>query len=525
MSEFSTVDSGTRFYSSRFNLSFRKQFDFSFGKLIPVLAKFVLPGDIWKIGGNVLVRYQPTLAPVLTKSNIRVRYFFVPLRLLYDNTEEIITGSKNGKLIQTTLPTFPDICTRPSDGSDMELTVKKWSFYDYLGFPCVKYKKDQFCNPAMYWAKAYTRIYWDYFRDENLFTLTDDFEEYFTKYVANGYLGEDCFNVNLRKDYFTSALPWQLKGVAPSFSVDSNLVWKARDGSVVATDVGAKLNQITSVVGTLDKFHANAGESVDNKDGIFYVKGSAFNMDDLRTMSAQTRVFERLARCGSRYVEYLRANFGTAPADGTLQRAQYLGGFKQPIVTTEVVQTGSSSDTNNPVGTLRGHGISSGGNSIKPFRAKEFGVLFGLMDVIPDLQYTQGIDREFTYKNRFDFFNPSFQNLSEQEIRNGEVFYSDDDKNDETFGFQGIYSELRSSQDKIVGDMRDTLSYWNQAIKFSSRPNLNSSFISAESYHANFMAPFAVQSGAKPMICDFFNSLDVYRPMIRNPVPGLIDHN
>lgn len=251
---------------------------------------------------------------------------------------------------------------------------------------------------------------------------------------------------------------------------------------------------------------------------------SSFNASDLRTMFAQTRVFERLARCGSRYTEYLRSNFNIAPSDGTLQRAQYLGGFKQPIVCTEIPQTAQDGDT--AVGTLRGKGISSGSGRIKPYVVKEFGVIFGILSVMPEISYSQGIPREYTYKERFDFLNPSFQNLSEQEVRNAEIFVGPDGKNNETFGYQGLYNELRISHNLNTSETRDTMAYWNQGLHFTSRPNLSTNFVNAKTYNdANsFHKPFAVRD-KPPVIIDCMNLLDVYRPMIRHPVPGLIDHN
>lgn len=134
-----------------------------------------------------------------------------------------------------------------------------------------------------------------------------------------------------------------------------------------------------------------------------------------------------------------------------------------------------------------------------------------------------------SYKSRFDFFNPSLQHLSEQEVRNGELFVDftggDNSDNDETFGFQAYANELRSSIDKTVGDLRDSLSYWNQSISFSSRPELNNAFISSGTYRANFNQNFAVNGAdAYPVIVQFRNNLDVYRPMVRYATPGLVDH-
>ena len=84
MSIYSTVESGTHWLRSRFSksISFEKDYDCRFGELIPVLAKFVLPGDVWRIAGDVLVRFQPMRTPTLTRNTFKVRYFFVPLRLI-----------------------------------------------------------------------------------------------------------------------------------------------------------------------------------------------------------------------------------------------------------------------------------------------------------------------------------------------------------------------------------------------------------------------------------------------------------
>lgn len=535
MGIYNVAQSGTRVYRSRFNLSYRKIFDTDFGYLIPAMAKFVLPGDIWKIGANIFARYQPTLAPILTRADIRMRYFFVPLRLVESNTEKVITGSDNGKLIETALPTFQDIFTYCSTGTYS--TVTKHSWLDYMGVPVgtdIVSNRGLASSMAAYWWKAYLRIWFDYYRDENLDSSGD-----FTTYV-NGLTGSPQSGlsglryVNLRKDYFVSALPWQLKGSAPTFTVGP---WSLNFSQVTAGSMTSDASNFRGigVDKENDSIHAinnSTGLPVNNFDldivnalnkGTVNASSASFNMDDIRTMAAQTRLFERLARTGSRYVEYLNANFNIAPADGTLQRAQYLGGFKQPIVTTEIAQTGE--DSSNPVGTLRGKGISSAGNSIKTFHAREFGVLFGLMDIMPKIQYTNGLNREFTYKSRFDFFNPSFQHLSEQEIRNGEVFFGNDGQNDNTFGFTEMYNELRSSNDMVVGDMRDTLKYWTQSVSYASRPNLNINFVRSISYLNNFKQPFAVSSGALPIIVDCANVLDVYRPMTRYSTPGLIDHN
>lgn len=529
---FSSVDTGVKVYRSRFNLNYRHTTTCDYGKLIPIMAKFCLPGDVWRCGADILARYQPMLSPSFTRSWIKVRFFFVPLRLIEPDFEKVVTGSENGALISS-LPVLKNFCNDVSNA-----TVNKNSFWDYLGIPTgINYKtlsdSDVSFLPAQYWSKSYARIWWDYIRDENLNpTRYNDFEEFYNNRVS--FYFTDCESVFLPKDYFTSSLPWQLKGVAPTFSVvnSENLPVHGfqRSSTSDPSDLGALLyipasNAPSDVINGIrttenyDSSNNNIFSAVPSGSVL-----SSFNASDLRAMFAQTRVFERLARCGSRYTEYLRANFNVSPSDGTLQRAQYLGGFKQPIVCTEIAQTAQDGD--NAVGTLRGKGISSGSGGIKPYVVKEFGVIFGLLTVMPEISYSQGISREYTYKERFDFFNPSFQNLSEQEVRNSELYVFNDGKNSKPFGYQGYYNELRVSHNLNTSEMRDTLAFWNQGLHFTNRPNLNSTFLNSNTYNdANsFHKPFSVRD-KPPIIIDCMNLLDVYRPMVRRPVPGLIDHN
>lgn len=553
MSVFSTVESGTNWLRSKFAKSISKsiRYDCRFHECIPVLKKFMLPGDVAKIAGDVLVRFQPMLSPTLTPNTFRVRYFFVPLRLIEENTELILTGSKNGKLYEDgDLPTFKNF-VGDANKTDYPNAYKvaKWSFWDYMRCQIMDYEaiKTDECLPAQYWYKAYMRIWFDYYRDEN-YDSVDDFDNFWATEKKKG-VDVNPFFSELKKDYFTSSLPWQLKGTSPTINVFGNtgtVTWSpnfSSDHLITGSDSGAGntnygmyfvTDNVDAAFGATSSVTGNATNLARAKKHITdylnqnqsisgTVNSIGFDADDLRTMMAQTRIFERLARAGSRYTEYLRANFGTAPLDETMQRAQYLGGWSIPIVTTEVLQTAEDGST--PVGTMRGHGITRGGNRISTFHCKEFGVLFGIAEIRPDVEYTTGIPRELTYKRRFDFFNPSFQHLSEQEVRNGELFVDNSDGlNDTTLGFQAYANELRTSQNETVGDLRDSLHFWNQALTFASRPNV-SGLLHANNHLASFNSPFAVNgTDARPCIVVFQNILEFYRPMVRYATPGLVDH-
>ena len=115
---------GIRPGMSVFDLSYVKLLTCDMGQLIPVMRDEVVPGDIFKIGNQSVIRMQPLVAPVLHEINAYVHYFFVPYRLLWSEWEDFITGGDNGQNAST-LPLW-----QPGDVS----TVSVGTLWDYFGF-------------------------------------------------------------------------------------------------------------------------------------------------------------------------------------------------------------------------------------------------------------------------------------------------------------------------------------------------------------------------------------------------------
>lgn len=548
---FATAVSGVSKARTFIPLKERTVADIPIGKVVPMYSEFVVPGDIWHFKQQIFLRAQPMLAPLLTNLNARVRGWFIPLRQIEENTELIITGSKNGKFDKTVeIPSFKGMFDDVPEAGTTAFDVIKYSALDYMfGMPLGNYKKikSDAGIPAQYWLKAYYKIWFDFYRHEDLSSF-DEFED-FWDHIKVSPGNAIPFYANWSRDYLTSALPFQQKGIAPTlqfalYSLQNDElasvlpVGAIADASSVGSSGGAEVKTRydyasavaegdfvplhTSALGSGSIFEGRSPFVADTSE--LY---SNINSTDVRLLMQTQRILERLARCGSRYTEYLQANFGIAPADETLQRVKYLGGYKTPIVVSQVEQTAPGESTY--VGTLRGKGVGFQNGGFETFVCKEFGVVFITLEIMPKATYTQGINRKYTYKNRFDFLNPSFQNLSEQEIRNSEVYVElnpaegKEHINDETFGFTEMYNELRSNRDKVCGDMRDSQDYWTMARYFANTPVLSEEFIQARDTSA-FAEPFAVQD--KPQfICEFFNNNGVYRPLTKYGAPGYADHH
>lgn len=487
---------------SVFNLSYEKKFTCDMGQLIPVMCDEVVPGDYWKIGNQAVIRFQPLVAPVLHEINIYAHYFFVPYRILDENWEEFITGGSDGDSSQV-LPTW-----EPT-------TYDTGSLWDFLGFPV-----DVDCDgayPIDYPRRAYNLVYNEFYRDENLITEV-------------ALTNEDILPRCWEKDYFTSSLPWQQKGTAPSLPIagTTSAVWD--DANIIESippggATGGNFNDTTQ----LNNMYVNdpvgvlSARGFMNNNTVDLSTATTFDIADLRIAFQIQKFMERNARAGNRYTEFLRAHFGVSPRDDRLDRPEYIGGSKCPAIMSEVLQT-SSTDATTPQGNLAGHGIGVSSAYCGKYKAQEFGLIIGIMSVMPRTNYQQGINRQWLRETRYDFYFPEFANLSEQAVINAEICCKDGDSshNQTIFGYQGRYDEMRIKPNLVCSEMRDTFDYWHLGRKFApgSEPTLNDDFVEC----IPDKRIYAVETDPG-LIVSFGNIIKAFRPMPIQSEPGLVDHN
>nr|QJB20219.1 MAG: major capsid protein [Microvirus sp.] len=487
---------------SLFNLTYEKKFTCDMGQLIPVMCDEVVPGDVFKIGCQAVVRFQPLVAPILHEVTITTHYFFVPYRLLWEDWEKFITGDEDGtddSVLPTWIPT--------------SATNKVGSLWDYLGFPVGVIPEGAY--PLDFPRRAYNLVYNEYYRDQ---TLQDEVA------IDNQLI----LNRAWQKDYFTSALPWQQRGPAPAMPIAgvSSAQWPT--GSFYQQNPVVQSGFNTTADGRLyTGANATARQNAINffnSNTIDLSVASTFDIADLRLAFQIQKWMERNARAGVRYTEFLKAHFGVSPRDDRLDRPEYIGGSKTPVIFSEVLQT-SSTDTTSPQGNLAGHGISVSEAYCGSYNVSEYGLILGMCSIMPRPSYQQGINRQWLRKTRFDFFFPEFQNLSEQAIENAEILATNSEShNAGIFGYQGRFDEMRYKPNMVVGEMRDTFDYWHLGRIFDPAhpPALNADFI--ECKPADLKRIFAVQN-VPGLIVQFANLIKAYRPIMIQAEPGLIDHN
>ena len=130
---------------------------------------------------------------------------------------------------------------------------------------------------------------------------------------------------------------------------------------------------------------------------------------------------------------------------------------------------------------MSGHGIMVNQSMCASYRASEFGLIMGIMSVMPRTTYQQGIDRQWLRQTKYDFYFPEFANLSEQAIERVELYASaNPTENTTIFGYQSRYDEMRFKRNMVCGQLRSSLNYWHLGRVFSNAPVLNDDFIRCE---------------------------------------------
>ncbi len=541
MSVFSSV-LGNKVGRSVFDLSHVKRFTCDMGQLIPVYFDECVPGDTRKIGMQCVTRFQPLVAPILDSVDLTVHYFFVPTRLLMDNEEDwntFLTGGKDGKNDSVSLPTF---LFSGFDGTQIDYNsfpfsngcvYGKYSLWDYFGFPVglPQFETDvkNFNHVLGFPQRCYNLVWNEFYRDEN---LCDKVSLYNSTILYRAW----------KKDYFTSALPWQQRGVAPALplsgTVPVTLSSLTSDNPVYHFTNPSGVNRIqfnesNTVVGFNSRTGVPSSVSFGNVSGSGTAdlsNAATFDVATLRQCVQIQRWLELNARGGVRYTEFLRTHFGIAPKDEVLGRPQYIGGTKSSIVVSEVLQTSRTEDSTetqkgSPLGRLAGHGLGASSDYICTFTSKEFGYIIGIASWMPKPSYQQGVNRIFTRKTKFDFYFPEFAHLSEQAVTNGEIYATGTERDNEIFGYQGAYNEMRYMPSFNCADMRDTFSYWHLGRIFDSAPNLNAGFLTTNPKFSGGIRKDIFASPNEPgLLVQFANIVKAIRPLPVYGTPGFVDH-
>lgn len=475
MSIFTKVAKNRARYST-FDLSHAHKGTGKMGELIPVFCEEMMPGDQFKIQAGKLLRMMPMQAPIMHQITAYCHFFFVPNRLLWNNWEDFITGGEDG----TSMPNHPTVSLSRSSWEEGALQ-------DYFGIPDRTTMEFVRVNALPF--AAYFKVYNEYFRDQN---IIDKVADTLNDGVNSGDFLTQCTGVPLKRawqhDYLTSALPWTQRGPEATIPLggDAPVLYDNDEApgklQIVRNYLDGSLSPDEQLLSDSTGYLADAqptGKFLHLDLGGTHIadlsEATSATINDLRSALALQQWLERNARGGSRYIEVILSHFGVQSDDARLARPEFLGGSAQPIAISEVLQTSSSDDTT-PQGNMAGHGISAGNSKYIQYRAKEHGIIIGIMSVMPKTAYSQGLHKKWTRMDKFDYPFPEFANLGEQPILRKEVNI-EHPKPDDTFGYTPRYSEWKYVNDRISGEFHSSLDSWHLSRELPSSVALTQSFI------------------------------------------------
>lgn len=494
---FSNVPANVAAPRSAFDRSFSHKTTINEGYLYPILWEPILPGDTINLSTQALIRLSTPIFPYMDNVYLDLHYFFVPNRLVWNNWEKFQGAQDNPP------DTFTEYEVPSLDDATHAAGFASGSIYDYFGLPVGVTGIPQSSMPIALPFRAMRKIWNDWYREENnQDPLTIDLGDG-PDTTAYGLLLR-----NRRKDYFTSCLPWPQKGAAVPLPLGSSApvtgiapvlglgkynqnfadpsgTFYESDGT---TSTYANSNRIQGVVDD-DHYYAVESQTVSgSKYPNVRVNAATYLTADLSTATATTinalresivlqQMLELDARGGSRYVEILLARFGVVSPDFRLQRPEYLGGQTIDINVNPIAQT-SSTDTETPQGNLAGFAVGRGKASIN-HSFVEHGQLLCFASVRADTSYQQGMNRHWSVRTRYDYYEPLAANLGEQAVLNKELAMiagAYDSSSENAFGYQERWAEYRYKASYVTGLFRTAaaggLDSWHLALNFSTMPTL-----------------------------------------------------
>lgn len=448
---------------------------FKMGQLVPTLVEETMPGDQWNIQMQAFYRMPAQLAPVFHDVFATTHFFYTPYRLLWPNWDSHMTGKNTH--------TVPYVDNLAND-------ITEDSLANYLGMPTeINNDTPKF---TCFDIAALAKIHDDYYMSDALGTaIFTELSDGDNNAEYSGYYIAEPFSRSYNHDYFTTALPTSQQGAAVSLPLlendtadvvlkgsapySSQLVRNATSGAAANWNVDATGGSPTGTLnnsGTDATLDPNGSWEVD-------INAEATDIRTLRRAFKLQEFLEASIRVGTRMNDWLWGIFGVKSPDATLDRAEYIGGLKQPVVFSEVLATAES--TGVAVGDLSGHAISVGGSGNLKHYCSEYGLIMGITNVQPRTSYYQGIHRRYFRDDRLDWPIPHFANIGEQEIYQGEIYGAGNGSTLlSTWGYAPRYAEWKTSPNRISGEFRSTLEYWHLGRKFSAAPTLNETFLQVD---------------------------------------------
>lgn len=519
------------------------------GLIVPLTWFEILPQDTIEISVRHLIRVMPQVVPLLSRQRIFIHAFAMSYTDLQADFKVLATNGYNGKRTGKKIAPLTETNLDPEIYDSGHGVVEANSLADYLGLPQGASYADLIsrgisCLPFL----MYESIYKNYYMNKNYYMdnqnwLPDDDEMF--RVNEQGVLLSNTDNdhdkVTFGKlhyrdypmDYFTSALPFAQRGDRPTLNLNfEGDFFKTKPGSlsvfslrkisdgpggitfnsgVVDTSTSTKANyhtldtqalaswltvqpssnnlNVTDIPSYFDDASTAMGLYLNN--AINTTLSTSIGVDNLREMMRQQVELEKMARTDGSFSGFIKTFFGVDPNVPDCRPVLFGSTYSQ-LSFTEVLQT-SQSSASSALGEIAGHGISVENNGyLGKYTSNNYGMIMIIATIMPDVYYHQGLDKKWTRRSQAELYLPERAKMGLQPIKNEEIYFTGDTSSDnDLFGYQNPFDDLRYMQNRICGKVADmeALSFapFTQARDFSSLPTLSQSFAVANDVRKDYL--------------------------------------
>lgn len=561
------------------------------GQVVPLTWWECIQGDDYDISVDSLLRVLPQVVPLMSRQRLYVYAFYSRYTDLWNNYQVFMDRGYTGNVIKQIPCLQKDVNMTLDSNSQTVTADSLFDYMGLpIGATLSKLVGTSSSDKTHIRISAlpfmmFLRIWRDYFMnrneyindrvilpdDDSRFRLDDNGELLSAKdnNVAFHFYENPAYDLqwNIVKteyyfsgfyhewpsDYFTSALPFTQRGNAPElkYNVDLSQLGVDFTNSIQPTDSNA--NSVDNIIGithnsmsgdlALDTLHTDMSidsggrgllNSLLSNGKVTGTFGLSIILEDIRKLAIAQTELEKLARTDGSYAQFGLTFFGEVSKAAYDFRPTYIGGTYKNIAFTEVLQTSSSTaavepgEDATPLGAMAGHGITGmSDNRIGHIHCDDNGIIMILGCIMPDVIYSEGIDRSFVESLQAEKYLPERSKLGLQPIYNYELYYAGNNSSSSggdlyLWAHQNAFDHHRYKQNRIHGKIADPNSKsfypFTQSRHFGQLVNWGRGFSEANNVRKSYLA----SSNEDAYVAQFKFNIRAVRPLPYRGTPAKI---
>lgn len=431
--------------TSNFDKSFRNRFDFMAGTAVPCFMQEVVPNQTTTVRVQGRINTYPLKGPLMGSFKWDIAFFWVPTRLYTQQLDQnqLISAPQYINFPAFRIPYHS--VQEEQAGRDQPYSFKSGvvpnSLLDYMGFAPHSFEVPPLSTSGSSYVDV-TRFnatpiigYYDIMR--NYYMNTQDSYSFVIGDNSShkwGLIAKTASQFDSFINWFVThpgdtTLDYSTSGSTGATAYLNPVRWSCNGDITGQFDDRQRCGGLFVVTHRPDLFTTYVSNSRYNEYqqlGKISTVGDSFTMDQLRMASHITDYYQTGLFGGGRYDDWVEAQFGVRTSR-TLCIPQLLGILSSDLVFDEVTSTSSAESqeeqiTAQGLGGLgaKGRGLLSG----RPinFHATEHGYLIGIMTLVPNVSYGQGIKPEYWKKRYTDLYSPQMDRIGFQGLPTGWMY-------------------------------------------------------------------------------------------------------